>query len=242
MWRILCLPIDNIYRQILTFFLNKCMYENYTSERSPTYSMYVYAKMYGLVDLIKSDIVSNNKGKVKYYKDIVKRTVREHEAVAWRITNMYFYLQPVYVDCVKRISISPWWKFVQHNPRYFKPVSALLAVLCGSQPKYYMCNFNDNKCMLCYDLNNDSPQHIIFECDRLKLCREYHVKRIKFVMPHAMKCEFECMNNYDKMCFLLSAMNCDFNLEWNILYEFISLFVFDIFKTRKAFYDIINTL
>ena len=39
----------------------------------------------------------------------------------------------------------------------------------------------------------------------------------------------ESDENYDKMCFLLSAMNCDFNLEWNILYEYISLFVFDIF-------------
>ena len=48
LWRILCLPIGNIYRRILTFCLQLCInVDSYINVKSPSYSMFTL-KRYSL--------------------------------------------------------------------------------------------------------------------------------------------------------------------------------------------------
>ena len=76
-WRIICLPVDNIYRRVLLAvlhpILNGCDYN--AMARSPTLSLYKYVDEYNLVDVLKNCLFIDNAGKLPQYKKMIKKVV-----------------------------------------------------------------------------------------------------------------------------------------------------------------------
>ena len=64
LWRILCLPIDNIYRRVLLCVLRPILNGNDYHARSPTLSLYRYVEQYDLVETLNNCLLLDNIGKL----------------------------------------------------------------------------------------------------------------------------------------------------------------------------------
>jgi len=138
---------------------------------------------------------------------------------------------------IKSISLHTWWNVVKLMPCLYFPVSSIIAVMSGEQPKFFQCNFKSNVCLLCDKRSNDNALHILFECEALDAVRKYHILYISFVMPYGMKQEFRCMSDERKLLFMLSCFNCGLCPEWIGIYKSIAKFVHDMYKRRKCLFD-----
>ena len=238
LWRILCLPLDNIYRKVLTYFVNVVLSdEGYSNLYSPTCSIMSYVKQYNLVDILKRCMVSDNRPQLQYYKKLIKRVVIDTEVTRWKVTALFFYDLPLFCHCIKNIDICVWWKFVKNVPSVYKQVCSVVAVVAGSQPRPFQCNFSKHNCCMCTDFSNDTAEHILFECPSLTDIRNIYIGKLKFVMPYAMKRDFCQMNNREKLYFLLSGLECEFCTEWICIYRAIAIFVHEMYRRRKRIYD-----
>ena len=238
LWRLLCLPLDNIYRVVLTFFLQLCLNnDDYVNPKSPTYSMFTYVRRYNLIDVLVDSLHADNEGNVLKYKNMIKKVVYTHETNCWRATMSLLYNLPFYRFCVHDINIHPWWNFVKSTPSFFRQVSSVIALICGTQPKFFQCNFDNKFCCLCPDRILDSAIHILFECPALNVHRNLYISKIHLSMPFAMKNEFNNMTHSDKLIFILSAMNSKYCQEFLIIYKSMSLFIHEMYKVRKKLYE-----
>ena len=119
LWRLLCLPIDNIYRKVLTFFVQMCLNDDcYVNLKSPTYSMFTYVKRYNLTELLVESLYKDNHGQISVYKNKIKNVVFKYEEYCWKATMFLLYDVPHYVYCVPDIRIHPWWNFVKNTPGF----------------------------------------------------------------------------------------------------------------------------
>ena len=187
LWRILCLPIDNIYRRIITFVLQLCLNDdNYVNLSSPTYSIFTYVRRYNLIDVLNGSLYSDNEGQISAYKKIIKNTVYSYETNCWKATIFLFHKGPLYNSCVMNIQMHAWWLFAKSFPSYYRQVSSVIALFCGTQPKFSQCNFDNLLCELCCERQLDNPLHVLFECSSLEVLRNIslckirlcHVKRV----------------------------------------------------------------
>ena len=238
LWRILCLPIDNVYRRVVMYCLHLCLYEgNYVNLRSPTYSMFTYVTRYNLTDTLVNCMQSHNQGKINRYKKIIKNVVKDHERMCWKATMLMFHKLPLYDSCVTDIQMHPWWHFAKSTPSYFRQASSIVAIICGAQPKFFQCNFNSSLCGLCCERQLETPEHILFKCTAFEILRSKNLSQIRLAMPFAMRREFTDMTVSSKYYFILSAFNSEYCVEWNSIYKSISVFVYEIYKQRKVMYD-----
>ena len=238
LWRLLCLPLDNIYRTVLTFFLQLCLNnDEYVNLKSPTYSMFTYVKRYNMTDVLVDSLHTDNEGKTLKFKNMIKNIVYTHELNCWRATMSLLYNLPFYKYCVPDIKMHPWWYFAKNTPSFYRQVSSVIALICGTQPKFFQCNFNNMFCCLCPDRIVDSPIHVLFECPALNVHRNIYLSKIRLSMPLAMKNEFISMTYSDKLTFILSAMNSNYSREFSIIYKSMSLFVYEMYRARKKLYE-----
>ena len=134
LWRILCLPIGNIYRRILTFCLQLCINDDsYINLKSPSYSMFTYVKRYNLMNILKDSLHTNNEGKIMSYKRMIKEAVYTHEINCWSATMSLLHNLPFYDSSVLTIQLHPWWEFTKAVPNYYRQVSSIIAIICGAQ-------------------------------------------------------------------------------------------------------------
>ena len=238
LWRILCLPIDSVYRRVLLYFLEAGLNDaNYFNANSPTCSMLSYVKRFNLIDTLKQCMYSDNSSQYSHYKSLIKRVVTDMEFTRWRVTSMFFYDLPLFNHCIKKIEMCVWWRFVKNVPSLFRQVSSVVAVVAGNQPKSFQCNFDSKTCSMCIDFARDTAQHVLFECSALIDLRLEYLNKLKFTMPLAMKNEFLNMNNREKLYFILSGLECDFCTEWICIYRAIALFVHEMYRRRKRIYS-----
>ena len=237
LWRILCLPLNSIYRTVLLHFLQAGINnENYFNANSPTYSMLIYARKFNLVDILKQCMFSDNSSHFLYYKSLIKRVVTESEFNRWKVTAMFFYELPLFNHCIRNIELCVWWKFVKNVPSLIKQVCSVVSVVSGSQPKPFQCNFNSHICSMCTDYTRETAEHIIFECTALSYVRNIYFSKVKFTMPFAMKREFLNMNSREQLYFILSGLECEFCTEWIHIYRAIAVFIHEMYRKRKRIY------
>ena len=163
--------------------------------------------------------------------------VIDTEVTRWKVTALFFYDLPLFCHCIKNIDICVWWRFVKNVPSVYKQVCSVVAVVAGSQPRPFQCNFSKHNCCMCTDFSNDTAEHILFECPSLTDIRNIYLGKLKFVMPYAMKRDFCQMNNREKLYFLLSGLECEFCTEWICIYRAIAIFVHEMYRRRKRIYD-----
>ena len=211
--------------------------DSYVNLKSPTYSMFSYVKRYNLTELLYESLYKDNHGQISVYKNKIKNVVFKYEEYCWKATMFLLYDVPHYVYCVPVIRMHPWWNFVKNSPGFYRQVSCIIALICGSQPKYLQCNFSNMFCCLCPDRLIDSAIHVLFECSALNVHRKLYMSKIRLSMPLAMKNEFNNMNHYNKLMFILSGMNCKYSHEFRLIYKTMSMFVFEMYKSRKKLYE-----
>ena len=199
--------------------------------------MFTYVKRYNMTDVLVDSLYTDNKGKTLKFRNMIKNIVYTHETNCWRATISLLYNLPFYKYCVPDIRMHPWWYFAKNTPSFYRQVSSVIALICGTQPKFFQCNFNNMFCCLCPDRIVDSPIHVLFECPALNVYRNIYLSKIRLSMPLAMKNEWIDMTNSNKLIFILSAMNSNYSREFTIIYKSMSLFVYEMYRMRKKLYE-----
>ena len=74
-------------------------------------------------------------------KRIIKKAVWKHEFESWVASQFMYPELDCYYKGVKNISMHCWWRYAAKNPRMTTPVSSVISVMMGSQPKSLQCNF-----------------------------------------------------------------------------------------------------
>lgn len=236
-WRIICLPVDNIYRRVLLSVLrpiiNGCNY----NARSPTLSLYKYVDEYNLVDVLKNCLFIDNAGKLPQYKKMIKKVVFDKEVFRWKATVMFFHELPLYVHCIKNIEINFWLKVVRLAPSLFSQTSIIFAIIAGVEPRRFACYFKASNCFRCESFVIDDVKHILFDCESLSRVRDFYMNYLLFLMPLPMKLSFLNMSSKEKALFILSGLNCDFCQEWMYIYRAVAVFVYEMYKYRKKLHN-----
>ena len=107
----------------------------------------------------------------------------------------------------------------------------------GGQPRGMERNLGKTSCQLCPLMANDNPQHVMFECVELKICRDKSWPLVIRSMPRGMAREIETMNAKEATAFVLAGFRCPFIPEWTEVYEKLALFVFNMYLVRCKKYD-----
>jgi hypothetical protein len=237
-WKILCLPVDNIYRRVATHILTEVLYTNAREKHvGPISSTVKVITEYKLDDILRSHLTRNEFGKPSYWKHLIKRTVWHNEVIKWKLTCMLYSELRVYREVVTDIRLHTWWKVARDYPYLTRYVSCVLAVLLGGQPKGLQSNFGKSACRLCILNRKDTAQHILFECPSLEPAYSAEWRNVLLSMPYAMAETLRNANSRDKCVFILSGLSNSYIKEWVKIYETIAKFVYKIYVFRKQLYS-----
>ena len=235
MWRILCLPHENIYRKVLIHVFNSALFGGYSSILSPSVAMLKMIKYYGLLDKLHESI-NNESHPISYYKRLIKRVVYEREIIGWRASVLMYRDLHIYECAVTNIKLHIWWKFQKHYPALYNQVSSVVAVMSGTQPRQFICNLGTEMCKLCPNRIAEKAEHILFGCVALGVIRHEPLNTLINTMPQAMKNEFRNMTMENKTLFILSGLKSEYCPEWCAIYRAIVKFVYEIYSKRKKMY------
>ena len=220
MLRTICMPAKNVYKQILLFRLNEIVVHgiNHEKMRSPVTCMYDALTQYGLIDKVISCMQTQDFGSFGEWKRLVKRVVWQNEIVKWKGSCLMYRELEMYAKSVKDIVMHPWWRLAKVHPELTRLISCTMSVLMGGQPATLQCNIGGMICRICGLRARDGPQHILFACPALNSDRHTLIQHIIHAMPIAMREDFEKLDEYNKMEYLISGMHCKFTIEWVDIY------------------------
>ena len=236
MFRVLSLPANNIYRNVMEFMLRRYIGGVLPeSSSSPTASMLKVAVEYGIREKLMNGLVTSDYGNVNENKKFIKRIVKEKEFACWRSTCLLYDSLKLYMSITSTISMNAWWYFANYFPQFTKKVSAVIAVMCGAQPRGMHCAMNI--CALCASRQPDGPEHVLFMCEALSLLRTMLINDIVSKMPSAMQGSYSRMMPIEKVVFLISGFNCGYyTKEWAHMYRATACFVYHMYKQRHKMY------
>ena len=234
-WRILFMPLENLYRQILLHALEAALFTGYNNRLSPTVAMLDVVKKYGLVEKLKNSMYLENNS-LSFYKAMIKKTVHEMELSRWRASILVYRTLHIYGQSVSKIKLNVWWNFQKYYPALYKQVSSVIAVMSGTQPKQFQCNLGNELCRLCAGRHSDKAGHILLGCEALGELGNFYLEMIIHSMPLTMKTKFINMTNYEKLIFIISGLKCEYCPEWCAIYYAIVNFVHDMYRKRKILY------
>ena len=236
MFRTLSMHVDSIYKRVMLHVLDKFTEDGFKSKgMSPIENSIEFMNRVGLHNALFDSLKSREFLNSSEYKTMIKTHIRKHEFSCLKATCLLSKSLNVILYSVNNLKIHMWWNFANKCPNILREISAVVAVMCGTQPKRlgHFCK----QCNLCNHRLPNSSEHILFECEILSDVRETQLVNLYYVMPIAMKTQFELMPNYDKMCFLVSGLNCGYVEEWSCIYTNIAKFVFKMYSKRKTILD-----
>ena len=240
-FRILCLPADNIYRRVmdvrLRSLLNNPVLFAKEAKIGPVKSALIYFRKYGLCDLLRNFMITPHEVLPFTIKKYVKNVIMKAEENRWKATCLLYPGLNMYLQSVKSINVFIWWNLLKVFPHLSRQVAAVMAALMNAQPKGTFCNMYNN-CTLCNTRIIEMPVHVVIECTKLRDIRDIYMGLVRAEMPAGMIIEFDSMTNRDKCQFLLSGLRCQsLHDEWNGLLAGISRMVLKLYSRRRTLFD-----
>ena len=119
---------------------------------------------------------------------------------------------------------------------HLKRVSCVMAVMMGTEPQCFQCNFNCKVCRLCYGNKRDNALHLFYECPQLLSTRGSAWLEVINSMPDAMSEHIRGRTVHDKFFFILSGLKGGYIREWQDIYKRIADFVYSMYCARFHLY------
>ena len=203
---------------------------------SPVACMYKCIMKYNLqhmlIEIVTSDYVNLDQTKSK-----VKKIVWELETTRWKCTMLLYPELHIYRECISGPQMHAWYKYLDNHPYMYSPVSSVMAVLHGGQPKGIQCNFQSKYCQLCTLRARESPAHVLFECPALQETRHSTWPRLLRTMPTAMSESIQAISNDEKVRQIISCYGGSYIPDWNEIYTSTAQMVQKMYITRHALYS-----
>ncbi len=222
MWRILLLPITNLYKSLLIYLLYR-IYFTKSLNTGPTACMVKACVKYDLINIVLMSIETGQYMPKKQWKKLVTYTITRYDEMRQQITcKLYKSLHRLHWDR----GISSWWKVVHNDPGVHKKCSVIVRLLVSPGKS------EETVCNKCNSYQQRDYEHILFECTYLE--HERSKLWINFIesCPRNMACDINLLNNTDKTNFLLNCMNNTYEREWHDIYKSLIDFVYWIWAVK----------
>ena len=236
LWRILLLPMQNIYKQ--TSLLRLC-YHLYATEgihSGPLNDIIDVFRKYGLLKLLDDAMKSGHVMSINSFKSIAKDTVDKCECTRFRISCMLYKSLSLFAKCVQTITMWPWWIFADHFPEHLYKVRHMYRLLVSQgciRSHVAMYTKSSPVCILCPQNSPETTEHFLFDCDHFDRIRGELWQSVHRVLPAAMQEELHNMSSLQKAEFLLSGFGCQFVPEWSDVYIQVCKFCYTMYNVRR---------
>ena len=236
LWRVLLMPMNNIYKQTTLVRLWYHLYEPDNVHTGPVYEMVRTFDKYCLLNILDSAVKSGNVIGISAFKKVVKDTVDRVENARFRITGLLYKSLPLFSTCVTKIAMWQWWVFCDRFPEYLHRVRYIYRMLvsktCLSSD---VCMYNGVSpvCTLCDAVARETVYHMLFDCEAFSDTRNRMWSECEYNIPEAMFRELSVMSSKQKVEFIVSAFRCDYTDGWSDVYKTIADFCYTMYKERQ---------
>jgi hypothetical protein len=242
LWRILLMSTQCIYKQVaiskLCFYIYECTDDNKCW--GPLWDILQTFKKYDILDILLDALTSGTYMSIFEFKNLVKGKVLHSENQRFNIACHMYKTLSLYNQCVTRIECWTWWVFAYHRPDKIKSCRILAQLLFGeSCLKEHTARFKGNhfskSCQNCNSYQTESVSHLLFMCSNQQLSaqRDKSWQRVSDVIPMALNDSFQHMTDELRTVFILSGMRCTYVKEWEIIYEQLADFVYNMYKEHS---------
>ena len=236
LWRILLLPMHNIYKQISMLRLCYHMYEAGGAHCGPLNGIVEVYRKYGLLKLLDNAMKSGDVMSIDSFKTIARDTVDKCECNRFRISCMLYKSLSLFSKCVQAIAMWPWWIFADQCPEHLYQVRHMYRLLVSqSCIKSHVAVYTKTSpmCTLCSQNCSETPEHLLFDCDYFDRKRAEMWYNVNCVLPAAMQEELHNMSSLHKAEFILSGFGCKFIPEWSDVYVEMCKFCYTMYNARR---------
>ena len=128
-WRILLLPVCNIYKKTAITRISYHIYNSDGDHRGPCKHAVDTFKKYGLMNILYSAFESGVYMSLDVFKRMVKCKVWEYEKKCFEATCLLYRSVPTFTDCQFKIEMWIWWKIVCKKPTLGRQCKLLARIL-----------------------------------------------------------------------------------------------------------------
>ena len=222
LWRVLLLPMSNIYKTVLVKRFMHHIVNSNACACGPVKSVINACIKYNLLHYVLNAIENGEYCCMSYWKKLVKTMIKDRHIKQWHITKPLFpSLMGFNQDICK---ISPWWYFAHKYPESHKHSLLIIQMILNKD------RHEHKRCLYCNRCEDVNLCHILFECmhveqHRLKLWSQVE----KVSVPNLVSC-LNAMDNNAKCNFIINGFNCNYVQDWNDVYKQLSHFVYHMYK------------
>jgi hypothetical protein len=230
LWRVLLLPVRDIYRKItMARILHYC--ESERMHKGPIVTILDTAKKYNVLQYILYSMLNGFTLTNVQWKKKIKTIIKERECQRHIATLSMYKGTKLFLSAIKTPQLWTWWEYASRNPKSWRKCKNLAQFLTGYR-RYHEFFNRDKICNVCL-INSECPlTHILFECTELITTRENHWNTVRQHVPAPFIETFEPMQAFAKTCFIMNGMNSKFSSEFEAIYEAILMFVNSMFEER----------
>ena len=216
-YRVLSLPVNNIYKVVMLRRIVECL--NNCNCSGPTQNMIDTCRKYNVLDYIAAAVDYGIQMTMYEWKKLVKGIVLEMDQRRCIISSkMYKSVSMFYMSDAKYCMLQ-WWHLAYKYPRATHDCRLLVKLI------FNVYRLGKNICRECHLYKEDSIDHILFECICNKELREVRWLNVESSCPPQLKRELNRMPIKQRTRFILNAFQCKFVNEWMPMYIAVCSFV-----------------
>ena len=229
LWRILTLPMSNIYKILMLRRITEIIHNDCKNYLGPTSTMLSLCKKYSIFKLVKHCVNTGIYVEMPLWKKLVKCKVHELYIKKWK-ANCALNKSLTYVNInVSHIYMSPWWEYTHRDLTRLHDTRLVVQLLLGRDRQ------NNGVCKLCL-FSTASIAHILFECPSIGNQRNKQWLNVEkhATFMYTFLSDFSKLSNIEKCSMLLNAFNVMYVPEWKELYDAIIEFTCSLYRTYNA--------
>ena len=230
LWRLLMLPMDNIYKQVVVRRVISILHISQVDHVGPTASILDLCRKYSLLDVVVECIESGEYLTLPEWKKIVHNVTLDYDVKRWKCTAYMCRSLSMFKKEIVMFQISPWWIHCYRNMKEVRKVRNVIQLLLGKG------RHDKEICKLCMYSFKDIV-HILFECSMVSTYRlELWNNLVKECIPVFVS-DLNKMSNVDKCRFILNALHVQYTPEWGCMYTAMLDFVHGVYSRFEIEYN-----
>ena len=221
LWRILMLPMSNIYKTVLVRRIIHCV-EQFNDKRcGPVKNILDTCIKYNLQSFVMDAIENASYCNMAQWKKMVRHLVENKYVRQVSVTKPLFKsLQYMSICCF----MSPWWHYAHRCPSKSRESRAIVQLLLNKD------RYVHSVCVYCDVQTRVNTHHILFDCSHFAGIREILWSEVELVGPPVLVQHLNEMSSSERCSFILNGFHTGYTVEWQELYMALSSFVFQMIK------------
>jgi hypothetical protein len=236
LWRILLLPMHNIYKRLTLMRLCYHLYHPTGLHLGPLSVIVNAYNKYGLLSVLDNALKTGVCMNISRFKTLVYAETMNLEKKCFTVTCQLFKSLRMYESCITDVEMWSWWKFAHHFPQYLIKVRVLCRMLVEQNCLQTVVSRFDGSsplCKMCDSREVETVCHMLFICEHWSLIRERMWQKVQESAPQALRLELDNMCSKEKTVFILSGLKCQFTAEWSDLYINLIDFCYELYTKRR---------